>query len=210
VTSWAAIDGYGRLKPLWYTLRRVYQPRLLTVQPRDEALHAVLVNDTLTPWDASVVVRRVDADGTVLATWETACSVASASVSNLSIPADVAMATRPENELLVVTAGDQRATWFYVEDKDFAYPQPALDVEVEGGANPLVRVTARTLVRDLALFADRLNPAAEVDDMLVTLLPGESREFRVSGVSALAGGDLKFPVLRCANDLVQFSGSGDD
>ena len=202
VTSWAAIDGYGRLKPLWYTLRRVYQPRLLTVQPRDEALHAVLVNDASTPWEVPVVIRRVDADGTVLAIWEAAGSVASGSVGSLPIPANVMTPTRPENELLVVTAGEQRATWFYVEDKDFEYPQPDLDIEVEGGARPLVRITARTLVRDLALLADRLDPAAEVDDMLVTLLPGESCEFRVSGVAGLAARDLLFPVLRSANDLV--------
>jgi beta-mannosidase len=205
-TSWAAIDGYGRLKPLWYTLRRVYQPRLVTVQPRGEALHVVRVNDASTPWDAPVVVMRVAADGTVLATWEAAGTVAPASVSNLAIPVSVATPALPENELLVVTADGQRATWFFVEDKDFSYPQPELDIEVEGGADPVVRVTARTLVRDLALFADRLDPAAEVDDMLVTLLPGESREFRVSGVTGLSADDLRFPVLRSANDVVLRSG----
>ena len=35
VTSWAAVDGDGRRKPLWYALRRAYADRLLTVQPRD-------------------------------------------------------------------------------------------------------------------------------------------------------------------------------
>lgn len=44
-----------------------------------------------------------------------------------------------------------------------------------------VEVTARTLLRDLALFPDRLDPADEVDEMLVTLLPGESTVFRVTG-----------------------------
>jgi beta-mannosidase len=156
-----------------------------------------------------VVVRRVDTDGTVLARWEADGTTAPASVRSLPIPVDVATPTRPEHEVLVVTVGEQRATWFFVEDRDFAYPRPELAVEVEGGANPVVRVTARTLVRDLALFADRLNPAAEVDDMLVTLLPGESWEFRVSGVTGLAADDLKFPVLRSANDLVPFSGSWD-
>ena len=33
VTSWAAIDGDGRLKPLWYATRRFYAPQLLTIQP---------------------------------------------------------------------------------------------------------------------------------------------------------------------------------
>ena len=35
VTSWAAVDGDGRRKPLWYALRRSYRDRLLTLQPRD-------------------------------------------------------------------------------------------------------------------------------------------------------------------------------
>ncbi|MFC5072474.1 hypothetical protein ACFPN0_12985 [Kitasatospora cinereorecta] len=49
------------------------------------------------------------------------------------------------------------------------------------GAGYRVTVTARTLLRDLALFPGRLDPAAEVDDMLVTLLPGERAVFHVTG-----------------------------
>ena len=37
VTSWAAVDGDGRRKPLWYAMRDAYAPRLLTVQPRRRA-----------------------------------------------------------------------------------------------------------------------------------------------------------------------------
>ena len=37
VTSWAAVDGDGRRKPLWYALRDAYADRLLTVQPRTGA-----------------------------------------------------------------------------------------------------------------------------------------------------------------------------
>ena len=46
VVSWAAVDGDGRRKPLWYALRAVYADRLLVV--RDGALH--LVNDADRPW----------------------------------------------------------------------------------------------------------------------------------------------------------------
>lgn len=42
-------------------------------------------------------------------------------------------------------------------------------------------MTAHTLLRDLALFPDRLDPAARVDEMLVTLLPGETTLFHVTG-----------------------------
>src|SRR5690606_41358299 len=53
-----------------------------------------------------------------------------------------------------------------------------------------VTVTAGTLLRDLALFPDRLDPAAEVDEALVTLLPGESAVFTVTGATELGPGAL--------------------
>ena len=64
-----------------------------------------------------------------------------------------------------------------------------------------VTVTAGTLLRDLTLFPDRLDPAAEVDEALVTLLPGESTTFTVTAAGPLDPSALAAPpVLRCAND----------
>ena len=56
VTSWAAVDGDGRRKPLWYALRRAYADRLLTFQPRDGAPALVAVNETAAPWRTTVAV----------------------------------------------------------------------------------------------------------------------------------------------------------
>jgi beta-mannosidase len=61
-------------------------------------------------------------------------------------------------------------------------------------------VTAHVLLRDLALFPDRLNPSSTVDDMLITLLPGDSATFRVTGPFD-ADRLTSPPVLRSANDL---------
>ena len=54
----------------------------------------------------------------------------------------------------------------------------------------------------MCLFADRLAPDATVDDMLVTLLPGESHTFAVSGWTGDPAALMRPPVLRTANDLV--------
>ncbi len=64
VTSWAAVDGDGRRKPLWFALRAAYADRVLTVQPRDGGLALVAGNDTDEPWRGSVDVRRLRLDGT--------------------------------------------------------------------------------------------------------------------------------------------------
>lgn len=110
-------------------------------------------------------------------------------------------------ELLVARLGEVRTVEFYEEDTRLALPAARCDVRVtrsEGDASAYrVEVTARTLLRDLALFPDRLDPAVEVDEMLVTLLPGESTVFRVTGAVIEDPGALGTrPVLRCVNDTI--------
>ncbi len=54
VTSWAAVDGFGRRKPLWHALRRANAPRLLTLVPRWQAVtEAVGVSAPLNGVDAT-------------------------------------------------------------------------------------------------------------------------------------------------------------
>ena len=66
-----------------------------------------------------------------------------------------------------------------------------------------VTVTAHTLTRDLTLLVDKLDPAAVVDDQLVTLLPGESHTFTVATTAIIADADFAEPtVLRSANQLL--------
>ncbi|TMR99296.1 hypothetical protein [Nonomuraea basaltis] len=65
-------------------------------------------------------------------------------------------------------------------------------------------VTAISVLRELAIFPDRLDPDATVDDQLVTLLPGESAVFHVTTARDLDAGALTgFPVLRCVNEAVR-------
>ncbi|MGX4656179.1 glycoside hydrolase family 2 protein [Micromonospora sp. SCSIO 07396] len=206
VTSWSAIDGDGRRKPLWYALRRAYVDRLLTVQPRDGGLVLVAVNETGTPWRAPLTVTRSTLHGEPRAKTSYPLDVPAYAAVTVPLPADLAVAEEERRELLVAEAGDTtgRALWFFAEDRDVHWPAARYDAAVEavdGGRR--VRVTARTVLRDLTLFPDRLDPAAEVDTALVTLLPGESVTFTVSSGSPLDPAALTTrPVLRCVNDLV--------
>ncbi|MDG4817828.1 glycoside hydrolase family 2 protein [Micromonospora sp. WMMD956] len=202
VTSWAAVDGDGRRKPLWYALRRAYADRLLTVQPRDGGLALVAVNETGQPWRAPAAVTRVTADGEPRAKSAYDLDVPAYGKVELALPADLARPEEPRRELLVAEAGDAgRAFWFFAEDRDADWPAAEYDATVEqvdGGQR--VRVTARTFLRDLTLFPDRLDPAAEVDEALVTLLPGESATFTVRAPRPLPAAALTArPVLRTVN-----------
>jgi len=203
VTSWAVVDGDGALKPAWYALRRAYAPRLVTVQPRSGRPVVVLVNDTPDVWETTVDAGRYSVAGQRLAGTKVEVRVDPFAATDVLLPNDVASPEKPARELICAVADGRRATWWFVEDREAALPPASFDAEVRpapGGY--LVRVAARTLVRDLCLFADRLDPGARVDDMLITLLPGEEVELRVEAADiADPEALLAPPVLRYVNDV---------
>ncbi|MEU7282103.1 glycoside hydrolase family 2 protein [Streptomyces sp. NPDC045431] len=185
VSSWSAIDGDGRLKPLYHELRRVYADRLLTLVPGDGGPLLAVDNQSGAPWHTSVVLRRVDADGTVLREAVVEVEADARSVAKPALPAELLPAPGSSKEFLVADADGLRAVYFPVPDKEFAYPPARYEVRLAAvpgqDAAVDVVVTARTLVRDLLLQADRLGPAASADRGLLTLLPGEEATIRVSG-----------------------------
>jgi beta-mannosidase len=212
VISWAAVDGHGRRKPLWYALRRVYADRLVTVQPAPDGLAAVLVNDSAEEWTTVLRLRRLAFDGTELAARSTEVRVRAR--GTLAVPVEQSVATPgdPAGELLHADAGP-RTCHFFAEDVDLALPRPEFTSAVHRIPDGwTVQVTADTLLRDLTLHADRLHPDATVDDQLVTLLPGEHVTFTVtSGAELDETAMCTAPVLRTANDLLHgIIGSGVD
>jgi beta-mannosidase len=204
VTSWAAIDGDGRRKPLWYALRRIFADRLLTIQPREAGLVLVAVNDSPHEWSVPVTVTRLGLDGQPLAKNELPLTVAPRSAAAMPLPALLTIPEDERAELLLAEADGERAWWYFAEDRDLAYPKAEYDAVVEPSEHGArVTVSARTLLRELTLFPDRLDASAEVDQALVTLLPGESTTFTVTSAAELDPAALTDPpVLRCVNDLV--------
>ncbi|GGO02061.1 glycoside hydrolase family 2 protein [Microbispora bryophytorum] len=200
VTSWAAVDGGGRRKPLWHALRRAYADRLLTFQG-DQGGTLAVVNDTDEPWSGELAVDRLTLAGEILAKERLDVSVPARGTMSVKLPEGVARAGNSAGEVLVAALDDVRALRFPGEDPAMDYPPAEMDTvveEIEGGLR--VRVTARTIVRELALFPDRLDPRATVDDQLVTLLPGETAVFHVTGGEVDPGALVRHPVLRCVNE----------
>ncbi|MDR7188953.1 beta-mannosidase [Microbacterium sp. BE35] len=205
VTSWAAIDGDERPKPLYYALKNAFAPRAVTVQPRDGGLAAVLVNDTAEPWTGELVARRAGFGGDELARFATSVSLAPRETVTVALPADVATAGDVAGELVVAGVDGARGFWFFAEPRDSALGAAQVDVRTEpvaGGTR--VTLTASTLVRDLTLLVDKVDPDAVASDALVTLLPGESTTLVVRhDGDVLAASVLSDPrVLRTANELV--------
>ncbi|GAA2252115.1 glycoside hydrolase family 2 protein [Streptomyces atrovirens] len=178
VTSWAAIDGDGREKPLYHELRRLYADRLLTVRADGDGggLVVAAVNQSAEAWHGTLRLRRMSVDGTVIGEAVPVLAAEGRTVAVTGVPAGL-VPVGPE-EFLVADAGTVRALHFPVPDQEIPYPRPEFEVAL---APDGITVTARTLVRDLLLQADRLDPEAVADRGLVTLLPGEEVTIGVRG-----------------------------
>ncbi len=205
VTSWAALDSAGRRKPLWYAMQQAFDPRLLTIQPRGRKLAAVAVNERTLFWRSKIAGKRMRLDGTVLAEfefWRLLCDRFEA--KEFELADDIATPENAANEVVVVQMLDKRAFHYFVEDIDLKLPKPEMKVSIHATADGFdVVVTAGTFLKDLCLMADRLDPAAVVDSMLITLLPGESHTFAIRTGKTFKAQDLTpGVVLRCANDLL--------
>ncbi|MFJ3668867.1 glycoside hydrolase family 2 protein [Streptomyces sp. NPDC090106] len=180
VTSWAAIDGDGREKPLYHELRRLYADRLLTVREGTVAV----VNQGAEPWTGVVRLRRMSVEGAPLGEASVAFTAGARAVARVEVPKELEPAGAEEFLVADAAPGADvdlvplRALYFPAPDREIPYPKPEFDVSVAAGS---VTVTARTLVRDLLLQADRLDPGARADRGLVTLLPGERVTIGVDG-----------------------------
>ena len=206
VTSWAAVDGDRRRKLLWYALREVYAPVLLTIQPREDGPAISLGNDTDEPLSGTLRLRRQNHDGQLLAEATLEVQVPARSAATLPLPAELATATDPAAEVLLVQlAGTEvRTVHPFAEDRDSALAGGAVTASAQRVADGVeITVSAGSTVRDLCVLADKVDPAATVDRQLVSLLAGESARIRVRTTATVdPSAFLADDVLISANDLV--------
>ena len=210
VTSWSAVDGNGRPKPLLYALRSAHADRLVTVQPEGEGLRVALVNDHGTAASGPLRLTRRSIDGTVLAEWSAEHALSAHDSRSVIVPDEIARPAAPIDEFVVAEWAGERGLWFFAEYRDQPLTLPALqlavtDAPADGHAHRTVSVSISSdvLVRDLVLEVDRVHPDARALAGLVTLLPGETATVPVrlpAGVPADILLDAS--LVRTANELV--------
>jgi len=199
VTSWSAIDGDGRPKPLFYAAKQFFRERLLTIQPDGQHLALWAHNDAEDYWTGEVTVRLLTMDGEEKNSTVFDFFADPRELVNIGQLKNF-HSSDESNELLCVHFKSlteeylgATAFWFFGTDKKLAYPEPKFEATLEGNT---LRITAQTLIRDLYINADRVGAVAEFN--LVTLLPGETWEVEISGQHDLETLTSR-PVLTCAN-----------
>ncbi|MEM7577208.1 MAG: glycoside hydrolase family 2 protein [Planctomycetota bacterium] len=207
VASWSAVDGNQRPKPLWYAARNFFADRLITIRPDQpiakgdpiEHLAVYLHNDTDTAWSGEVHVASHALNGHEGESFlTTRINVGPRETGRVQLPFDLQLA---QDRFLTASIGSERAFWWPHPDRVMPYPDAELDVDVKRSPNGYaLTVLARTVVRDLCVFPDRLDPNAQISDQLLTLLPGERATLMIRTDRALSPRALTSPpVLQCVN-----------
>lgn len=207
VSSWSAIDGEGRRKPLWYATRRFLAPRLLTIRPNQATpqgtpigqLAVYLHNDECHNWQGSLVVHQIALDGQAhQELFSMDVDVETRGVFKIVLPEELA---RTADTFLMAQIEDERCFWFFAPDRDIAYPSARINATlVRRSHDHRLTLRAGSLVRDLCIFADRLDPEALVSDQLLTLLPGEETTITIQSNQNLKLEDLtRPPVMQSVN-----------
>jgi len=220
VSSWSAIDSDGRLKPLWYASKRFFAPRLLTIKPRqvvDDVDHTGKLalyahNDSDTAWQGVVRLQLMDAKGQSHAAQGVTIDIAPRDCQRFDVPDDwhddadqrfIAaefLGNAEETDESLVAAP---AYWWFSPDKELDYAEADFDAALEHDAEAgtyFLTVQAHSVIRDLCIFADRLDSDAVVSDQCITLLPDQAFEFAIQSSVPLTLEALTAPpVLQAVN-----------
>lgn len=220
VSSWSAIDGDGKPKPMYHAARRFFAPRLLTIKPRQVvgpdgeigklALYAH--NDSDLPWRGVVRLQLLDLQGNTQSAQGVTIDVAARGSQRFDVPdgwhddsdqrfiaAEFLGNDSEADDTLIATP----AFWWFSPDKEYDYAEVDFDAMLEHDASAAtyyLTLKSNSVIRDLCVFADRLDADAVVSDQCVTLLPGQVFEFAIQSTAALKLEDLTAPpVLQAVN-----------
>jgi len=204
VTSWAAIDGAGREKPLYFSIAQSYEPLLVTISKTVDSLQVNLLNNTNQDSSGLLQLSLMSFAGNKIAEHEQAISVSANSKQVVSIPQHLAKPDGETSNFLLASFDGKRATWFFVDYRQSKLASAGFDLELADFAGGFqLKITAKTLIRDLLVMIDKLDPDASINKGLITLLPGEAAIFEIQSKAKLTIEQFSAGrVIRSANELL--------
>ncbi|MNS75487.1 Glycosyl hydrolases family 2, TIM barrel domain [compost metagenome] len=190
--SWSSVDYFGRWKALHFAARRFFAP-VTVAALRDEGRTRVrVINDQATPLDARWRLRVMDVEGKVLRRREQAVTLAAAGITDIGNYADAELLAGADPartvavfELLQGGKVTAQQVVGFVEAKDQVLPRQQLKSTLAiDGDHYRLRLQSAALVR--AAWIDFGALDVQVEDNLLDLLPGETRDIAVRGPVDLA------------------------
>lgn len=175
--SWSVIDVEDRWKPVAYAVRDAYRDRIVVLRSENGVPTLVACNSSGDPWTVEVDVQHFRGSDRLAAT-----SVSATIPPHSASPIPLEQLGTPLglDELLIATAGDSRTVLLGGTDREFPDAPTEYTLGIRRATDGVeVTVTARSLLRDVVIAVAEIDPDAHSDINVVTLLPGETRTWRI-------------------------------
>ena len=202
VISWSAVDGYGAKKPLWYATRNFYSDRRLIIRSMEDGFYLFADNDSDETWLDEAKFFRYNLQNDLLAKDvyhfiipPRSCEIVCRLADIISNPVD------PTNEYIAVRSRESSAEQFFQPDKFLKYSEPEFQTHLIREQDLYhLTIKAQSLMRDVILYADHLDPQIECSDQKFTLIPDESKTITFNSKKNISIDSLTTrPILMCAN-----------
>jgi beta-mannosidase len=187
VASWSSIDYYGRWKALHYYARRFYNDVLVLPREDNGAVEVYGVSDRTTAVEATLRLRLMTMDGTVLKDTTRQITLEPlASKLFMQLPREEylgAVGTEVSKvfavaELMAQGKTLSRNLLFFVPTRDVVLPQAKIVAELhKRGDYYVLRVSSERLARDVYIHTGDVEAA--VSDNYFDLLPGTPVEIEI-------------------------------
>jgi beta-mannosidase len=188
VASWSSIDYFGRWKALHYFAARFYAPLLIVAQPQADGLTVHIVSDEMQLRQASLHLRLMRFDGTLLDEKRLPVTVTALGSTPVAV---IALKKFDPNTAFAVLTLEQESkiiasnTVYFAKPKNLALPRPQIERTIRPDATGYtVELRSSVLARAVALSFGELD--AKPDDNFFDLLPNELRGIHVNGKGSLA------------------------
>jgi beta-mannosidase len=178
--SWSVLDYHGVGKAAYHCLRRVFAPILASFKALpDRAVELWLTNDTLTPFEETIIVRHGALAGGIA--WEERLTVQVGANGSWPVArwGPEQLSVDPAHYLAVRSPGGQFPDnrHLFAAFKDLALPAATPTMEINAVADNRLDVAVRAPDDAYALFANLMVPQsnARFSDNAFDLVPGEGR-----------------------------------
>jgi beta-mannosidase len=193
VVSSSSIDYYGRWKTLQYYARRFYSPLLVSSQVKDGNLNVFVVSDKTTSTPATLRVRIMKFDGTVVSNDTQTINVpALSSAIYIRVPVDSVTEAKGIDPADVFAAmdlmvGDKQVSsnlMYFAPTKEVHLPATHIENQFTG-ANGAYTLHLSSGVLARSVYVSFGDDDANLSDNYFNILPGESRDIHVESKTGI-------------------------
>ena len=181
--SWAVLDHTGFRKLAWHATKAAYQPRTIAIGRVDQGAQLTIINDTQEPWMSTTYISLIDSAGEIVsdASFDFSLTAFNVTKQNL-VDLFPQIGSLDFEGFLYAKTDDIRAARRSTLNPANLAPTHNLTYKTKFESGTLqVEVTAINYLQELCLLSEVIDTGTQVDSQIISLLPGETHTFSVTG-----------------------------